>query len=185
MSSPCSGHHSPTFYHLLLLLVHCSPPCRPRRLGRFCSRCFGGLLGCRWLGHSLWSLLLHPILFHQVIHCSSKVHLLSHINWIWKKIALFTQEVHEKTATKRVKTKWVSYVPASVRVISITTCPSSFLSLSDSIFLVKLFPLLLTSGSGGALPVKKMKYVIDPLGCRSAQQCNCQFRDPLESNSSF
>ena len=92
MSSPCSRHHSLTFYHLLLLLGHCSPPpsssCRPGRLGRFCSWCFGSLLGCRWLGHSLWSLLLHPIPLHQVYHCSSKVHLLSQTNWIWKKNCL-------------------------------------------------------------------------------------------------
>ena len=167
MSFPCSHQHSPTFYHIFLLLGHCSPPCRPSRLSsrfsRFSSRSrwFGGLHGCRC---SLWSLLPHPILFHQVIHCSSEVHLLSHINWIWKKIALFTQSDHEKTAPKQV-----SYVLPSVGVISIATWPSSFLGLSEGLFLVKLFPLSLTSGSGGALPVKKMKYVIDPLGCRSTQ----------------
>ena len=171
MSFPCSRQHSPTFYHIFLLLGHCSPPCRPSRLSsRFSSRSrwFGGLHGCRC---SLWSLLLHPILFHQVIHCCNEVHLLRHINWIWKKIALFTQPGHKKTAAKRAKTKQVSYVLPSVRVISIATWPSSFLGLSEGFFLVKLFPLSLTSGSGGALPVKKIKYVIDPLGCRSTQQC--------------
>ena len=168
MSSPYSHQHSPAFYRLFLLLGHCSPPCRPGRLGRLSSRWFGGLLGCRC---SLWSLLLHPILFHQVIHCCSEVHLLSHINWIWKKIALFTQLGQEKTATKWVKTKRVSYIPPSVGVISIAIWLSSFLGLSDGFFLVKLFPLLLTSGSGRVLPVKKTKYVIDQLGCRSTQQC--------------
>ena len=84
MSFPCSHQQSPTFSHLFLLLDHCSPPCRPGRLGRlssrFSSRWLGDLLGCRC---SLWSLLHYPILFHQVIHCSSEVHLLSHMNWIW------------------------------------------------------------------------------------------------------
>ena len=96
MSFPCSRLHCPTFYHIFLLFGHCSPPSRPCRLRTRLSsrsRWFGGLHGCRC---SLWSLLLHPILFHQVIHCCSEVHLLSHMNWIWKKIALFTQPGHEK-----------------------------------------------------------------------------------------
>ena len=152
MSFPCSHQHSPTFYHIFLLFgslqSSSSRPCRLRTRFSSRSRWFGGLHGCRC---SLWSLLLHPMLFHQVIHCCSEVHLLSHMNWIWKKTALFTQPGHEKKLlSSRSKSSGSVYIPplcwSYLHHYLAEFIPGL---VRGFLFLVKLFPLSLTSGSGG------------------------------------